>query len=297
MQRLNERPCEQAVTTDAGLRRKCSETAATIQHCLPHGIRRRRARRVVQFAQARNRFGRDSGLPFMKKRVQRMQRHCHPVWVAAIFGLFLSACGKEKPARATVSNTSPAAASEVREATASEDCPGQDDGSELVGRSVPDWQLSQWVNGEPRTLKGLRGQVILVRFWTSPGCPFCEKSMPAVQALSEEFGKEPVTFIGAFHSKPKDSIADMSEPSAIAKGWGVTFPLAYDGDWNTLDSWWMDTGHRHATSATFVIGKDGKIVHVHPGPVFHPSKNPNESKQNTDFEAIREAIRGALTES
>jgi hypothetical protein len=53
-----------------------------------------------------------------------------------------------------------------------------------------------------------------------------------------------------------------------------------------------DGFHRHATSATFVIGKDGRIVHVHPGPVYYPSDDPREDA-NRDYLALRSAVLAA----
>lgn len=169
-----------------------------------------------------------------------------------------------------------------------------DDGSELVGRSLDSWYLTEWVGSEPMSLRDLRGRVVVVRFWTSPGCPFCEKTMPALQALADELAGDPVTFIGAFHAKPPKTVADMKEPSAVAKDWRVKFPIAFDREWKTLGQWWLAEGVRRATSVTFVIGKDGKILHIHPGPVFHPSDDPAEAKQNSDYIAVREAIRSGL---
>jgi len=86
----------------------------------------------------------------------------------------------------------------------------------------------------------------------------------------------------------------MAEPAKVAQSWGVSFPIAIDPGWKTLNAWWMNTGHRHATSVTFVVGKDGKIVHIHPGPVFHPSTDPLEAKQNRDYLSMRAAITQAI---
>ncbi len=172
-------------------------------------------------------------------------------------------------------------------------CPGAEDGHELLGMVATEWTLSDWVNTERLSLAQLRGRVVVVRFWTV-GCSFCEKSMPALERLAREFHDRPVTFVGAFHAKPADSVADMSEPAKVAKGWGITFPLAIDREWRTLRSWYLDGHHRHATSATFVIGKDGRVVHVHPGPVFYPTDSPDQAEENRAFEVIRSAIVAAL---
>lgn len=173
-------------------------------------------------------------------------------------------------------------------------CPGASDGHELVGTRLGEWQLADWANtkGAAPTLASLRGRVVVVRFWTA-GCPFCEKTLPALQKLADELGDKPVTIVGAFHGKPDSSAPDMRHPRELASKWGIHFPVALDRQWHTLRSWWLDGHHRHATSVTFVIGKDGRVVHVHPGPMFYPTTNPAESEINADYQALRKAVLAA----
>jgi thiol-disulfide isomerase/thioredoxin len=205
----------------------------------------------------------------------------------AVFSVSVAACAKE-PAASQPEPTPPAAKS------IDESAPHHvDDGSELVGTPAKPWHLTDWVGSEPLTLEALRGRVVVVRFWTL-GCPFCERTMPAIALLADEFADQPVTFVGAFHAKPVSSVPDMREPAALAKKWNVAFPLAFDRGWRTLNAWYMDGYHRHATSVTFVIDKRGVIAHVHKGPVFHPSDDPDEADENRDFLAVRQAIRDAL---
>jgi thiol-disulfide isomerase/thioredoxin len=204
-----------------------------------------------------------------------------------------AASGAERAALASAGYFGAAEAKKAWKAEAA-DCPGAADGSEMIGRRLDRWQLSDWVASEPLDLAELRGRVVVVRFWTSPGCPFCEKTLPALQKLADEMKGEPVTFVGAFHAKPVDAYSDMEEPAGVAARWGVSFPLAMDREWKTLRQWWLGTGHRHATSVTFVIGKSGEIVHIHPGPVFHPSDDPAEADQDRDYRAVKAAIERAL---
>ncbi len=170
------------------------------------------------------------------------------------------------------------------------------DGSELLGMQPGDWTLTDWSNTpEPLTPAGLRGRVVVIRFWTT-GCPFCERSMPALQALSDELKEQPVTFIGAFHAKPVDSVSDMTAPLALAEQWGITFPLAFDRDWRTLRAWWLAGPPRSATSVTFVLAKSGRIIHIHPGPTYFPSTDPAAAKENQDYQSLRSAILEALAD-
>ena len=178
-------------------------------------------------------------------------------------------------------------------APAREKCAGAADGRELVGRTLPEWSLGGWVGGAPGSLAALRGRVVVVRFWTA-GCPYCERTLPALQRLADELAGKPVTFVGAFHAKPVAAFADLAEPGKLAARWGVKFALGLDPDWRTLRAWWLETGHRHASSVTFVIGPDGRVVHVHPGPVFYPSAAPADDRPNADYLALRAAVLGAL---
>lgn len=170
-------------------------------------------------------------------------------------------------------------------------CGGPADGSELVGEELGEWQLAGWANtgGASPTMASLRGRVVVVRFWTV-GCPYCEETMPALQKLSEELRDQPVTFVGAFHAKPESSEADLKRPLEAIRDWKVSFPLAIDREWRTLRSWWLERGHRHASSVTFVLGKDGRVVHVHPGPTYFPSNDPAQADANRDYLALRNAI-------
>ena len=168
-------------------------------------------------------------------------------------------------------------------------------GTDLIGQPAKPWHASEWDGAAPSSVADARGRVLVVRFWTDT-CPYCRKSLPALQQLADEFGDRPVSFVGMYHSKPRDTERPWSAAVATARSWGVTLPLAYDRKWQTLDRWWLDGRARVATSVTFVIDPRGRITHVHPGPVFFPSDDPAHAEQNRDFVALRAAIEAALTE-
>ncbi len=162
-------------------------------------------------------------------------------------------------------------------------------GTELIGTAAQPWQLSDWKNSKPLQLSQLKGRVVVIRFWTN-GCQFCVRSLPAMQQLADELKDKPVTFIGAYHSKPFKSERPWSEAVATATKWGVKFPIAYDRNWKTVFAWWLKGNKRKATSVTFVIDRNGKFSHIHPGPVFYPSDKPYDRQEDADFKALRAAI-------
>lgn len=167
-------------------------------------------------------------------------------------------------------------------------------GAALVGTKVPGWTAGpEWANSKPLRLRDLRGRVVMVRFWTDT-CDYCAASLPAMQKLADEFRGKEVTFVGLYHSKPLGSERPWKTVVARANALGVKFPIAYDHSWKTLLKWWLDGRSRPATSASFVIALDGTVAHVHSGPVFYPSDDAADPRANADYEAIRDAIRGAL---
>lgn len=167
-------------------------------------------------------------------------------------------------------------------------------GAELVGTQAKEWTVGpEWANSKPLRLRDLRGRVVVVRFWTDT-CDFCGASLPAMQKLADEFRNKPVTFVGVYHSKPRGSERPWSDVVARARELGVKFPIAYDHMWKTVRAWWLEGGDRRATSASFVIGRGGKIAFVHPGPIFCSSGECANRGASADYERIRAAIRGAL---
>jgi peroxiredoxin len=137
----------------------------------------------------------------------------------------------------------------------------------LVGTTPPEWQAERWINSAPRTLASLRGSVVLVRWWTA-GCPFCSATAPALRAFHRAYGSRGLQVIGMYHHK-EDTAFEPRVYEETARKYGFTFPVAFDPQWRTLQSWTrdkdgklVDTGF---TSVTFLIDKHGVVRHVHPG--------------------------------
>lgn len=165
----------------------------------------------------------------------------------------------------------------------------------LVGHDLGQWYVTDWENSTPLRLQSLRGRVVVVRFWTD-GSEDSKRSLMALQQLSEDFRGQPVTFVGIFLSQGSSDGRDWETAAAQARAWGVTFPLAYDGQWHTLNHWWRRRYDHLPATPSFVIGPDGRVVHLHPGPTYYPSDDPLEELCNKDFLAMREAIRGSLAD-
>ena len=139
--------------------------------------------------------------------------------------------------------------------------------SALIGTTPPEWQAERWIGSPPLTLASLRGSVVLVRWWTA-GCPYCSTSAPALRAFHETYGPRGLKVIGIYHHKESTPF-DPRVYEETARKYQFGFPLAFDPDWRTLESWLRDRNGKPVstgwTSVTFVLDKHGVVRHVHPG--------------------------------
>jgi len=138
------------------------------------------------------------------------------------------------------------------------------EGADVVGTSAPAWTVTQWINSAPLSLAKLRGQVVLLRWWTAPGCSFCEASAPYLAQWHQRYAAHGLVVIGMYHPKPPGRIP-VEVVKKLARGLGMTFPLALDPDWETLRRYWLDGRTDAWTSVSFLIDQEGVIRHVHPG--------------------------------
>lgn len=140
----------------------------------------------------------------------------------------------------------------------------QEPGADLLGRPAPGWHAEHWINSEPLSLEDLRGRVVLVRFWTAPGCPFCRATAPSLNTLHERYRDDGLAVVGLYHHKARSPL-DPAEVARHAEAFGFEFPVAVDTDWRTLRSWWLDGREQGWTSVSFLLDREGVIRWIHPG--------------------------------
>lgn len=140
-------------------------------------------------------------------------------------------------------------------------------GHELLGTKSPEWTVSEWMQGGPLTLAGLRGKVVLVRWWTGPQCPYCTASADALNALWKKDRARGLMVVGMYHHKDATPLT-REHVAAQVKRLGFEFPIGIDRDWTTLRQWWLAKEKRGWTSVTFLLDREGVIRHIHPGGAF-----------------------------
>jgi uncharacterized protein (DUF2147 family)/peroxiredoxin len=113
--------------------------------------------------------------------------------------------------------------------------------------------IERWLNSEPLTLRGLRGEVVLVDFWTL-ACGNCVATLPHVAKWDETYRDQGLVVIGVHTPETPEE----AKPDAIAnavKRFGIRYPVAEDGTYAT----WRAYGN-HYWPAVYLIDKRGRIA-------------------------------------
>jgi peroxiredoxin len=172
-------------------------------------------------------------------------------------------------------------------------------GNDRIGVAAASFEFDAWLNSEPLTLEDLRGQVVLVRWWTET-CPFCASSAPALRAINDQYSPQGLTVIGVYHPKAdRDGPLDMARVERAVAARELDFPIAVDWDWRkgVLADWWLTGPERPATSVTFLLDKNGVIRFVHPGMEYHdPNGSEGHAMCAADMVGIRSQIERLLAE-
>ncbi len=157
----------------------------------------------------------------------------------------------------------------------------------VIGTRPPEWQLGDWINSQPLSLKGLAGKVVLVRWWTAPGCPYCKATAPALNDFWDRYHGRGLVVIGVYHHKAAGPL-DPAVVRRSAERFGFRFPVAVDRDWRTLRHWWLNEPGRKWTSVSFLLDRHGVVRHVHPGGQY--------VKGDDDYRALEAKIKALLAE-
>lgn len=160
-------------------------------------------------------------------------------------------------------------------------------GADLIGTKPPEWQVEDWFNSKPLKLAGLRGKVVLIRWWTAPDCPYCRATAPSLNEFYRAYHEKGLEVIGIYHHKG-DVPLNVGTVKKQAAKFGFKFPVAIDRDWKTLHEWWLDRGSHEFTSVSFLIDRQGVVRHVHPGGEY--------VKGDKDYAAMKVKIEELLEE-
>ena len=128
-----------------------------------------------------------------------------------------------------------------------------------VGDLAPEFGgIAAWINSGPLTMEGLRGNVVLVDFWTYT-CINCINTFPFLKQMHAEYADAGLVIVGV-HSpefefeKIYDNVVKAAQKDALV------WPIAQDNDFTT----WNRYRNRYWPSE-YLIDKDGVIRYTHIG--------------------------------
>jgi thiol-disulfide isomerase/thioredoxin len=132
---------------------------------------------------------------------------------------------------------------------------------------APDFQrISHWLNtpgDRALTMKGLRGKVVLIDFWTY-SCINCLRTLPHVTAWYDRYRASGLVVVGV-HTPEFVFEHDLSNVRGAAKRLGVTYPVALDDGFGT----WNAYGNQY-WPAEYLIDRNGHVRHAHFGEGEYP---------------------------
>lgn len=136
--------------------------------------------------------------------------------------------------------------------------------------------INDWINSDTQTIKGLKGKVVLVDFWTY-SCINCIRTQPYLNKWYDAYKDKDFVILGlhapefAFEKKKENVEKAVKEAN-------IKYPVGLDnelGTWNAFNNQFWP--------AKYLIDKDGKIRYTHFG--------------EGDYDITEQNIRALLSEN
>ena len=137
----------------------------------------------------------------------------------------------------------------------------------------------RWFNtpgGERLTMRGLRGRVVLVDFWTYT-CINCIRTLPYLEAWDRRYRKDGLTIVGV-HSPEFPFEREAANVEAAIATEGIRYPVVQDNELRT----WSAYGNQYWPAEYFIDAR-GNVRYVHFG------EGEYEEKEQVIRELLAEA--------
>ena len=148
-----------------------------------------------------------------------------------------------------------------------------------LGRAPEFTRTQRWFNtpnGSRLTLRGLRGRVVLVDFWTYT-CINCIRTLPALKAWDAQYRDKGLTIVGVHTPEFAFEREASNVRRAIAQN-RLRYPVAQDNEYGTWQAW----GNQY-WPAKYLIDARGRVRYTHFG--------------EGAYDRTEEAIRSLLAEA
>jgi thiol-disulfide isomerase/thioredoxin len=112
---------------------------------------------------------------------------------------------------------------------------------------------ADWINSPPLELADLRGEVVLIEFWTFD-CYNCRNTLPWLKAIHAQYGAQGLKVVSV-HTPELPQERDANNVRAAVKKLGISYPVMLDEDF----TYWRAFDNRY-WPAFYLVGRDGRIA-------------------------------------
>ena len=112
---------------------------------------------------------------------------------------------------------------------------------------------ADWINSPPLRLADLRGEVVLIEFWTFD-CSNCRNTLPWLKAIHAEYAPRGLKVVSV-HTPELPQERDANNVRAAVEALGITYPVMLDADF----TYWRALENRY-WPAFYLVDRDGRIA-------------------------------------
>jgi thiol-disulfide isomerase/thioredoxin len=103
-------------------------------------------------------------------------------------------------------------------------------------KMLPEFQgISEWLNGSPLTISGLKNQVVLVQFWTF-SCINCQRTLPYIVQWHQRYAAQGLKVIGV-HTPEFGYERDANNVKQALRKNQITYPVPLDNAYKTWNAY------------------------------------------------------------
>jgi len=130
-----------------------------------------------------------------------------------------------------------------------------DDWKPLIGRPAADFSFSD-ITGKQGSLGGLRGKVVLLRFWAD-WCPYCKYEMPRIDIFYQRIGHQDFEVLAVNVGQTREIIESFTAQLDL------TYPMLMDQEAELADTYKVK-----AIPTNFLVDRGGIIREILIGEIF-----------------------------
>jgi thiol-disulfide isomerase/thioredoxin len=134
-----------------------------------------------------------------------------------------------------------------------------DEKSKASSQKLPEFQgISQWLNSNPLTIQELKGNVVLIQFWTF-SCINCQRTLPYVTKWHDRYAAKGLKIIGV-HTPEFAFERDANNIKDAMQKHGILYPVPIDNEFKT----WKAYSNEYWPHL-YLADRQGNLVYDHIG--------------------------------